>query len=903
MRTLLKGVGAWGGGRDLDIVGEKLYFLGDARNRPVTLYVQNADTGKVVESWGLEEYDKPTRVDARDGMLAIAAPSGLVAWLNPEDGSKIDSATIDGGLTDIALRADGSILVTTGGSVVALSREDKQPADIITGLDEPHRLSVEPETGNILLAERGDTHQVKKYSKDGKLLKTYGRAGGRRFGAYKPEDFQNVWDIEPDGEGGFFITEYQSPPRRTAHFDADGNVVKEWFGGQQFYTFAAPDPKDPTLVWMDSEWNSIMQVKVDYENRTWRPLATYRWGRTIDRKMMGTRKMARRHFVFHHDVDGDGAEDTCLWFETQEALILTVDEQAGRLRLVAAMGAVGNKAAEPRKAHLQYPIDAPDGTSAWRLTGEYTSKVSAGGSEAWLEVLNADGEPITALLFFRGGSRKGITTASGHVNYVVFNDKEVTNPTADNWQTPRDGMSMDISVKGNTARVKLNDLTLERPLLADGTPTQIRLRSIKGAKVDVKDVSFHYGDGKSLALDVEDASWQRDPVEPKAWAKAMEMLGEDPENSYVRRRHRGYTWDDADGDFEIDAEEIDLYTPDEYDGNRPFSGGPSSCKALSEDLDVYLLDKSGYRVYPATGYTKTGAPIWDWTTYTDGPGPDEGKPVEIHLGDNGSIYELCRGGGDGYRSGNVWNPAHGYAWPSNGTAGTGLVKFDPDGRMMWRVGPKAARRVHPPGQLHYPIQVQGAGHGCVAVCDKIVNPLQFWTADGLYAGSMFDRRADDGLPDRVYSWWRADVDGGNDFEANKATFQYDLALGGSLATLKDGSTVFFGAGWNNCPVYKITGWDTFKRQNGNVTLAAQATAAKAEGTGLRAEYFKSTDLTGNPAVVQTDPRVWFHYEHKDTKWPDNEATEDAFSVRWTGQVEARFTEPYTFIVYSRGGVR
>ncbi|MBP0006374.1 MAG: hypothetical protein J7642_22090 [Cyanobacteria bacterium SBC] len=73
----------------------------------------------------------------------------------------------------------------------------------------------------------------------------------------------------------------------------------------------------------------------------------------------------------------------------------------------------------------------------------------------------------------------------------------------------------------------------------------------------------------------------------------------------------------------------------------------------------------------------------------------------------------------------------------------------------------------------------------------------------------------------------------------------------------------------------------------------------AQGTGLTAQYFSGTNFD---TLVQTrvDPTVNFN-------WGQGAATgglaTDAYSVRWTGEIEPRFNETYTFHTISDDGVR
>ena len=71
------------------------------------------------------------------------------------------------------------------------------------------------------------------------------------------------------------------------------------------------------------------------------------------------------------------------------------------------------------------------------------------------------------------------------------------------------------------------------------------------------------------------------------------------------------------------------------------------------------------------------------------------------------------------------------------------------------------------------------------------------------------------------------------------------------------------------------------------------------GTGLTAQYFNGVDLT---SLVQTevDPTVNFNWT---PNAPVPGLTPNLFSVRWTGQVQPRYSETYTFSTVSDDGVR
>ncbi|BBD66708.1 PA14 domain-containing protein [Nostoc commune NIES-4072] len=72
-----------------------------------------------------------------------------------------------------------------------------------------------------------------------------------------------------------------------------------------------------------------------------------------------------------------------------------------------------------------------------------------------------------------------------------------------------------------------------------------------------------------------------------------------------------------------------------------------------------------------------------------------------------------------------------------------------------------------------------------------------------------------------------------------------------------------------------------------------------QGNGLKAEYYDNIDFT-NLKQTRTDPTVNFNWGEGS---PDPSIGADTFSVRWTGQVEAKYSETYNFYTTSDDGVR
>ncbi len=224
----------------------------------------------------------------------------LITWLDTETGEATATLQIKvpGGL---AISPDGKVFAISGRKVLEVAPDGVSRTVIEDGLEAPARLAYDPEGQNLLVVEWGDRHQIHRYSLDGKRLATYGREGGRRDGTYVPTDFLQVSAIAADENGGFFIAEQAPAPRRVARLNCDGKVLDEWYGGQPYYAWGAPDPKQPNRVWFNpGSWLTLAEI--DPENKTWRVIENYQQAK-LGGGLVGavTGHRGRWHVLYHED--------------------------------------------------------------------------------------------------------------------------------------------------------------------------------------------------------------------------------------------------------------------------------------------------------------------------------------------------------------------------------------------------------------------------------------------------------------------------------------------------------------------------------------------------------------------------------------------------------------------------
>ena len=361
-----------------------------------------------------------------------------------------------------------------------------------------------------------------------------------------------------------------------------------------------------------------------------------------------------------------------------------------------------------------------------------------------------------------------------------------------------------------------------------------------------------------------------------------------------KSKYSSYLWQDANGDGEPQEEEIRLsewfksgpgYT---VSPNLAFAGiyGRRPQRELTAQL--MAPGPNGYPSFEeATSLTlEADAGLRDADKLLD--------PKDAWRDATGNWYAMLEGAGDGYLATSTYGQGHSTAWPANLSGSAAFAKWDAAGKLVWKVGNKA-RRIGEQrrGELHAPVRVLGEVNGCIGVADRIAQPAEFWTADGLYVGGLFDHRTEDGLPPAYYAWYRAVRNGERELE-NQSLVDYDMVTGGLLFQRANGEVIYCADGWNNLPTYRITGWDKFARQQGTLHVAAAPKPATGTGAGLAARY-TAVGNGASPMREGVDPQIWFGDTAHKKLWPVD--AKGNFTATWSGRIESKFSEAYLIHLY------
>ncbi|PTY02929.1 hypothetical protein DB346_07915 [Verrucomicrobia bacterium LW23] len=283
----------------------------------------------------------PTKISGlavHNGLIAVSfVGQDGVALLNARDGGKqVGQITIKAP-TGVAFDGKGRLLVLSGNRLVRYEPVGSDPGKIpapatviAAGLEEPIALTIDAATGNIYISDRGQSHQVKAFSADGKPFRTIGTAGAPKAGPYDRNHMNNPYGIAVDGTGRLWVTECDFLPKRISVWTAStGTLEKAFYGPAKYGGGGTLDPQDRNRYYYADEGKGAIAFKLDWENGTYEPEAIY-IRRTPETMKMPFRSAAaetplyhngRRYFTnCYNDNPTGGSGTTVLYLEGKDGV-------------------------------------------------------------------------------------------------------------------------------------------------------------------------------------------------------------------------------------------------------------------------------------------------------------------------------------------------------------------------------------------------------------------------------------------------------------------------------------------------------------------------------------------------------------------------------------------------------
>lgn len=309
--------------------------------------------------------------------------------------------------------AEGQLLVLTGTTLVRFSLNSEHPIAVVSqGLQDPRHVTVN-DGGNLLITDRGASHQVKVFSRAGKLIRTIGKPGEPSIGPYDPLHLNNPNGLAVDTQGRVWVTEADNFPRRVSVWSASGELIRAFYGPTEYGGGGTLDPVDSSRFYYKGlEFRLDWKTGTDQLARIYsrpNPLLHAHYGHySPDTPLYPSGRSGRRYFTScytHTPTNGDDV--SFVWLDDEK-----------QAKLVAALG----------NAHSWHVLREPEFRSFWpsgSKPGEENPRPESLATFTWTDA-NNDGRPQPTEVRFSKVRSRGITVMND-LSFVVsqFDDRNV----------------------------------------------------------------------------------------------------------------------------------------------------------------------------------------------------------------------------------------------------------------------------------------------------------------------------------------------------------------------------------------------------------------------------------------------------------------------------------------------
>ncbi len=301
--------------------------------------------------------------------------------------------------------ANGQLLVLCGTTLRRFPMNSELSVPVISqGLEDPRQVTVDA-NGDVLITDRGASHQVKVFSPAGKLINTIGKPGEPSIGPYDPLHINNPNGIAVDTQGRVWVAEADNFPRRVSLWTARGELVRAFYGPTEYGGGGTLDPVDASRFYYKG-----LEFKLDWKTGTDQlvrifsrpdPLLHAHYGHySPDTPLYPSGRSGRRYFTScytHTPTNGDDV--AFVWLD---------DEQ--QARLVAALG----------NAHSWQVLRESEFRSLWPEGSnpeEDNPRPESQATFTWTDA-NNDGRPQPTEVRFIKARSRGITVMND-LSFVV----------------------------------------------------------------------------------------------------------------------------------------------------------------------------------------------------------------------------------------------------------------------------------------------------------------------------------------------------------------------------------------------------------------------------------------------------------------------------------------------------
>jgi hypothetical protein len=213
-------------------------------------------------------------VAAHNGLIAVSlAGQKQLLFVDAKEGKVLGSAPLEDP-RGIAFDAQGNLLVLSKNQLLRFVFKSSAPfletphsALAIPQLEDPQGIAVDT-AGNIYISTRGNSHQVKIFSLDGKFLRAIGKAGAPKAGPYDPLHMNNPRGVTIDSNNRLWVAEEDFLPKRVSVWNADGTLWKAFYGPAHYGGGGKLDPRDKTRFYYADEHGGALEFRLDWDKGT-----------------------------------------------------------------------------------------------------------------------------------------------------------------------------------------------------------------------------------------------------------------------------------------------------------------------------------------------------------------------------------------------------------------------------------------------------------------------------------------------------------------------------------------------------------------------------------------------------------------------------------------------------------
>ena len=165
---------------------------------------------------------------------------------------------------------DRHLLVVSDDRIVQIHRGTGGVEVVVSGLVNPLGLAVDG-TGNFFVGEMAPQHQVKMYSRDGRMLRSIGLIGPHRIGEFDRNNLESPAGLAVAADGNLWVCEANDELRRVSVWDRNGTCVRQVIGPALYSGGGTIDPQNPNrFFYLGKEFHRDSNGKVSLTRILWR---------------------------------------------------------------------------------------------------------------------------------------------------------------------------------------------------------------------------------------------------------------------------------------------------------------------------------------------------------------------------------------------------------------------------------------------------------------------------------------------------------------------------------------------------------------------------------------------------------------------------------------------------------